>query len=509
LSRFLHTLLKSIDLEVPSGLANPEIKNLSCDSRKIEKGDLFLGLDGEKVDGGTYWAKAIDRGACAAIISKNASRLNPPKNEDPVVILPDPISLFIGKLASEFWGKPSNEICLIGVTGTNGKTTTSYLIEFLTSALGTPSALFGTLMNRWPNHEETSTYTTSFAVPLQAQLSKAVEAGGKYAVMEVSSHALSQNRVAGCDFSGAIFTNLSRDHLDYHDSMESYFEAKASLFRSHLIEDDGPRSVVNIDDKWGALLAKELNQKCWTCSLKENSQTIEKPDLYISNLQMIQDGYKGKLHTPFGSENFFSPLIGDFNLMNVLQAVGVLVQRGFPLKNLLAKLNKFPGVPGRMQLINMDGFKVKDGYPLVIVDYAHTPDGLQNALIASRSLTKKKLICVFGCGGNRDKGKRSKMGEVAAKFADYVVVTSDNPRQEDPNEIIKDIEKGITFDSEISVEPERSIAIQLAIAKAKKNDVVLIAGKGHEDYQILKDQTIYFDDREQARKALSVKKTFK
>ncbi len=508
MSRFLHTLLKAIDFEVPSGLANPEIKNLSCDSREIEKGDLFLGLDGEKVDGGAFWAKAIERGACAAIISKKASLLHPPTNEDPVVIIPEPVSLFMGKLAAYFWGKPSSEICLIGVTGTNGKTTTSFLIEFLTTSLGYPSALFGTLINRWPNHQETSKYTTTFAVPLQAQLSKAVQAGVKYAAMEVSSHALSQNRVAGCDFSGAIFTNLSRDHLDYHDSMKAYFEAKASLFRSHLIEDDGPRSVVNIDDKWGAKLAKELNKKCWTCSLKENSQATEKPDLYISNLRIMQDGYKGKLHTPFGVENFSSSLIGDFNLMNIMQAVGILVQRGLPLNDLLTALNNFPGVPGRMQLINMDGFKVQDGYPQVIVDYAHTPDGLQNALIASRSLTKKKLICVFGCGGNRDKGKRSKMGEVAAKFADHVVVTSDNPRQEDPNEIIKDIEKGITFDSEITIEPERSIAIQLAIAKAMKNDVVLIAGKGHEDYQILKDQTIYFDDREQARKALSLKTNF-
>tara|TARA_Y100001968_G_scaffold134774_1_gene122939 strand:- start:563 stop:2068 length:1506 start_codon:yes stop_codon:yes gene_type:complete len=500
-------LLKAIDLHVPPGLANPEIKNLSCDSRKIEKDDLFLGLVGEKVDGGIYWTQAIEKGACAAIISKKASLLSPPTNKDPVFISPDPVSLFMGKLAADFWGKPSSEICLIGVTGTNGKTTTSFLIEFLTTSLGHPSALFGTLINRWPSHEETSEYTTTFAVPLQAQLRKAVEAGAEYAAMEVSSHALSQNRISGCDFSGAIFTNLSREHLDFHDSMESYFDAKASLFRSHLIEDDRPRSVVNSDDKWGALLAKELNQKCWTCSLRQKFQTREKPDLYISNLQTMQDGYKGKLHTPFGSENFVSPLIGEFNLMNILQAVGILVQRGFPLNDLLPALNKFPGVPGRMQVINMDGFKVKDGYPLVIVDYAHTPDGLQNALIASRSLAKKKLFCVFGCGGNRDKGKRSKMGKIAAKIADCIFVTSDNPRQEDPIEIIKDIEKGITFDSENFLEPERSLAIQKAIAKAQKHDVVLIAGKGHENYQILKDQTIYFDDGEQARNALSLKKT--
>ena len=193
MSRYLHTLLKAIDLEVPSGLANPEIKNLSCDSREIEKGDLFLGLEGEKVDGGTYWTKAIERGACAAIISKNASLLNPPMNKDPVVISPDPMSRLMGELAADFWGKPSNELWLIGVTGTNGKTTTSYLIEFLTSELGTPSALFGTLINRWPNHEETSKYSTTIAVPLQAQLSKAVKAGVDYAAMEVSSHALAQN----------------------------------------------------------------------------------------------------------------------------------------------------------------------------------------------------------------------------------------------------------------------------------------------------------------------------
>ena len=188
MSKYLHSLLKAIDLEVPLGLANPEINNLSCDSREIETGDLFIGLEGEKVDGGTYWSKAIDSGACAALISENASRLSSPTNEDPVVILPDPISSFIGQLASEFWDKPSHEICLIGVTGTNGKTTTAYLIEFLTSALGTPSALFGTLVNRWPNHEETSTYTTSFAVPLQAKLSKAVEAGVEYVSMEAVSY---------------------------------------------------------------------------------------------------------------------------------------------------------------------------------------------------------------------------------------------------------------------------------------------------------------------------------
>jgi len=385
-------LLKLLDLVgiIPSSnLIDQEINNISFNSKEVQKGTLFLGMPGLNVDGGKFCIEAIENGAEAAIIGSAAKEIIGSIDRERILIIEDNLDYIFGHIVAEFWNSPSRKLKLIGVTGTNGKTTTSHLIEFLSSSLGNSSALFGTLINRWPNHEETSKYTTTFAVPLQAQLSKAVRAGVEYAAMEVSSHALSQNRVAGCDFSGAIFTNLSRDHLDYHDSMESYFEAKASLFRSHLIEDDGPRSVVNIDDKWGALLAKELNQKCWTCSLKENFQIREKPDLYISNLQIMQDGYTGKLHTPFGAENFFSPLIGDFNLMNILQAVGILVQRGLPLNGLLAALKKFPGVPGRMQLINMDGFKVKDGYPLVIVDYAHTPDGLQNALIASRSLTKK------------------------------------------------------------------------------------------------------------------------
>ena len=269
MSRHLHSLLEAIGIEVPSSLPNPKIKNLSCDSHNIEKGDLFLGLKGEKVDGGVFWDKALTSGACAAIISKDASLLNPASQEKSVVVFPDPIALWIGKLAADFWGEPSSKVSLIGVTGTNGKTTTSYLIEFLSSSIGIPSALFGTLVNRWPSYEETAIHTTSFAVPLQAQLDRAVKAGVELVAMEVSSHALSQHRVAGCHFSGAIFTNLSRDHLDYHDSMESYFEAKANLFRSPLLKVGNARSIVNIDDEWGALLANDLKQKCWTCSLDE------------------------------------------------------------------------------------------------------------------------------------------------------------------------------------------------------------------------------------------------
>ncbi len=502
MSRHLHSLLEAIGLEVPSYLPNPKIKNLSCDSQNIEKGDLFLGLKGEKVDGGVYWDKALASGACAAIISKDASLLNPASKEKPVVVFPDPIALWIGKLSADFWRDPSSKISLIGVTGTNGKTTTSYLIEFLSSSLGIPSALLGTLVNRWPSYEETSIHTTSFAVPLQAQLARAVKAGVELVAMEVSSHALSQQRVAGCHFSGAIFTNLSRDHLDYHDSMEMYFRAKANLFRSPLLKTGNARAIVNVDDKWGSLLANDLKKKCWTCSLDKDSHNSTKIDLFYTDLKISSDGCMGKLHTPTGSGKFFSPLVGEFNLMNTLQGIGILVQQGLPLNELLDALGKFPGVPGRMQRINIPGYTSKDGHPIVLVDYAHTPDGLKNALIASRSFTKGKLICVFGCGGDRDRGKRSKMGEVALKFSDYIVLTSDNPRQEDPQRIIKDIQVGIGCDINLLIEQDRSIAIQFAISKARKGDVVLIAGKGHEDYQILGDQKIYFDDRNQAELAL-------
>ena len=405
------------------------------------------------------------------------------------------------ELASRFIHAP-----LVAITGTNGKTTTTYLIEHLASAAGRPTALFGTLVNRWPGHSVTAQHTTAFADRLQSQLAAAAAAGARLGAMEVSSHALDQQRVAGCRFSGAVFTNLTQDHLDYHPSMQAYFEAKALLFAPPLFAPPDCTSpllaggaVVNVDDPWGRQLAERLlaaGSPCWRSSLQDPAA-----ELRIDDLTMAASGMAGSLITPVGSGSFRSPLVGRFNLMNLLQAVGVLAQQGLPLAPLLEALASFGGVPGRMERVLATGGV--EGAPAVLVDYAHTPDGLENALTACRPFTAGRLICVFGCGGDRDRSKRPLMGAIAARLADAVVVTSDNPRTEDPGRILEDVVAGIPAEAAARVEPDRAAAIALAIATAGPDDLVLIAGKGHEDYQILGSEKVHFDDREEARSCLN------
>ena len=494
MTQLLHSLLGQVGLPIPSALVNAQLQSISCDSRRISGGTLFLGLPGTTVDGGRFWRQVLADGAAAAVISQAAAAADPPGPADAVVVVPDPVALWAGELAAAFWQHPSQRLRLIGVTGTNGKTTTTHLIEHLTAESGRPAALFGTLINRWPGHSVTAQHTTAFADQLQNQLSLAVEAGAMVAAMEVSSHALDQQRVAGCRFSGAVFTNLTQDHLDYHPSMEAYFEAKALLFSSPLLQGG---AVVNVDDPWGAKLAERLQAMgttCWRSSLASPNA-----ELTIRDLQMAADGVRGVLTTPEGDGPFFSPLVGRFNLMNLLQAVGILQLQGLPLSRLLEAIPSFRGVPGRMERVSAPA---AGDSPAVLVDYAHTPDGLENALSACRPFTKGRLICVFGCGGDRDRGKRPQMGEIAARLADRVVVTSDNPRSEDPQRILADVRAGIANTIAVVVEADRAKAIAEAIASAAPDDLVLIAGKGHEDYQILATGKIHFDDREEAEKAL-------
>ncbi len=501
MTQTLHSLLQAVDLPVPVGLANPELAKLSCDSRAVGAGSLFLGLPGEQVDGGSFWPQALAAGADAAVIGQKAAVLQPPGPADAVVIVPEPVAFWIGELAAEFWQQPSSRMALIGVTGTNGKTTTSYLIEHLSAAVGRSTALFGTLVNRWPGHSSIAKHTTAFADCLQAELAAAVLAGTELGAMEVSSHALQQQRVAGCRFAGVVFTNLSQDHLDYHATMEDYFEAKAQLFQSPLLQSGDARAVVNVDDPWGAKLARRLGESCWRSSIAEGSVDRQKAELTMTDLTMTATGVKGRLISPRGEGWFASPLLGRFNLMNLLQAVGALLQQDLPLPLLLEAIADFPGVPGRMERVliaDADRSKV----PTVLVDYAHTPDGLENALTASRPFTSGHLVCVFGCGGDRDRGKRPQMGAIAARLADQLVVTSDNPRTEDPQQILDDVVAGITVDTPMTVEADRAAAIAMAIAAAAPGDVVLVAGKGHEDYQILGKTKVHFDDREQAEQAL-------
>ncbi|MEY4801600.1 MAG: UDP-N-acetylmuramoyl-L-alanyl-D-glutamate--2,6-diaminopimelate ligase [Cyanobacteriota bacterium] len=491
MTQLLHPVLQQVGLEVPLGVPNGELSGISCDSRRIGRGTLFVGLPGTQVDGGCFWPQALQAGAVAAVISEAAAALQPPGPGDAVLVAPEPLNRWAGELAAAFWSQPSRRLALIGVTGTNGKTTTTYLIEHLAVSSGRPSALFGTLVNRWPGHSVTAQHTTAFADLLQAQLAQAVEAGAQIGAMEVSSHALDQQRVAGCHFSGAVFTNLTQDHLDYHPSMQAYFEAKARLFAEPLLAGG---AVVNGDDPWGAQLVSRLGKACWRSSLEDPSA-----ELFIRDLQLGAGGVRGVLQTPAGEGAFHSPLVGRFNLMNLLQAVGALVQQGVPLAQLLEGLANFRGVPGRMERVVVgDG----GGDPAVLVDYAHTPDGLANALAACRPFTKGRLICVFGCGGDRDRSKRPQMGAIAAQLADRVVVTSDNPRTEDPLSILNDVVAGISAGTDLVVEVDRARAIALGIAAAEPCDLVLIAGKGHEDYQILGTTKIHFDDREEAEKAL-------
>ena len=343
--------------------------------------------------------------------------------------------------------------------------------------------------------DNTATHTTAFADRLQGQLAAAATAGAQFGAMEVSSHALAQQRVAGCRFAAAVFTNLTQDHLDYHASMQDYFEAKAALFSDPLLQPGPARAVVNSDDPWGLQLAERLGDRCWRSSLTQAGA-----ELRMSDLEMTARGVRGRLITPMGEGPFVSPLLGRFNLMNLLQAVGVLVQCQLPLMPLLKAIEGFRGVPGRMERVLLPGADAL--LPTVLVDYAHTPDGLENALAASRPFSRGRLICVFGCGGDRDRGKRPQMAAIAARLADRVVVTSDNPRTEDPQRILKDVVAGIPAGTDSQVEGDRAAAIAAAIAAAEPEDLVLVAGKGHEDYQILGTEKVHFDDREEAEKAL-------
>jgi UDP-N-acetylmuramoyl-L-alanyl-D-glutamate--2,6-diaminopimelate ligase len=371
---------------------------------------------------------------------------------------------------------------------------TTHLIEFFLNCTESPTALLGTLYARWPGYEKIASYTTPFAIDLQAKLAAAVQGGSKYAVMEVSSHALAQERVKECVFEVGVFTNLTQDHLDYHPTMEDYFEAKALLFSEEYLQG---RGIINLDDPYGKrLIARLPKDRVWSYSIDDANA-----DLWLSNLTYAANGVRGTLHAPNGEIAFCSPLVGQFNLANLLAAVGTLLHFGSELEQIIPHLSNFSGVPGRMERVQID----PEQDISVIVDYAHTPDSLENMLKAARPFIPGEAICVFGCGGDRDRTKRPKMGKIAAELADLAVVTSDNPRTEDPERILEDVLAGIPSETKPIVEGDRAKAIRTAILEAKPGDGVLIAGKGHEDYQILGTEKIHFDDREQAREALQLR----
>jgi UDP-N-acetylmuramoyl-L-alanyl-D-glutamate--2,6-diaminopimelate ligase len=472
-----------------------EVKGLTTNSLACQPGDLFIGMPGTRVDGGEFWPSAIASGAVAALVSPTAAQKRPHTNTDVACVIPaaDMVQA-CAQVATAFYDYPAQKLQLVGVTGTNGKTTTTHLIEFLLNQANPSTALFGTLYARWPGYQKTAAHTTPFAIDLQQNLAASVAAGCGYGVMEVSSHALAQGRVLGCGFEVSVFTNLTQDHLDYHRDLEDYFAAKALLFSPGYLKG---RAIINLDDVYGQRLIDQLPaEQVWSYSTQD-----PKADLWTSDLTYEANGVSGTLHTPKGAIAFRSPLVGQFNLANLLAAVGTALHLGLDLETIVAALPQFVGVPGRMERVQIN---TKQDIS-VIVDYAHTPDSLENLLKAARPFIKERMICVFGCGGDRDRTKRPQMGKIAADLADLAIVTSDNPRTEDPERILQDILAGIPETVKPLVICDRAESIRTAILQAQPGDGVLIAGKGHEDYQILGTEKIHFDDREQARAALELR----
>ena len=482
----LDELIEHLDYKDLANFKNVEVTGISYNSKTTKPGDIFVCLTGEYTDGHEYAPNAIENGAVALLVEHKVDAGKTPQ------IIVSSTRHKIADIADRFYSSPSKGINLIGITGTNGKTTVTHLIQKILEENGQKCALIGTLGYKLTSGGEyrDAKHTTPQAPELQATLRmiKDVEKIDNV-VMEVSSHALEQNRVGGCQFNGAVLTNLTQDHLDYHITMDNYFEAKALLFKGL---EEGNFAVINLDDNYAERFLSVIPEgvRIFTYGVKKDAD-IKAKDIHFSlngaefTLALKNEEYKVNLH-----------MNGMFSVYNVLAAVTASTAMGIEIKTSLKALENVKGVAGR--------FEVVAKKPLVIVDYAHTPDGLENVLNSAREITPDdgKLICLFGCGGDRDATKRPKMGAIAEKIADKIIITSDNPRSEDPQQIITDIIAGLknVNPETVIVEPDRGHAIALLKTIAGNNDVVVIAGKGHENYQILKDRTIHFDDREEARK---------
>jgi len=489
----LSELLKEITPEavVSNYAADLDVAGIAYDSRKVEPGFLFVAIPGSKVDGHNYIAQAVERGASVIFCERPVEVAE----GIAVVRVPD-CRLALAALAACFYGHPDRKMRLIGVTGTNGKTTVTNLIKWLLEAKGYKIGLIGTICNMAGDKKLPADHTTPESLELFQLLKTMEEEGCQYVAMEVSSHALSQGRVSACDYAAAVFTNLTQDHLDYHGSMGAYLQSKIKLFRMlDPAAGENRYGVVNINDKAGSAFSEHCKAPVITYGSDEDGITLRL-------LYYTPSGRGTKFALTYNGQLYRAemPLIGKFNVYNALSAMAVAIQEGMTVEECIEALAKAPQVSGRFELID-EGQNFD-----VVVDYAHTPDGLKNLLSAARKLKPRRLITVFGCGGNRDKGKRPIMGHIAGSFSDVVIITSDNPRYEDPADIIGQIELGVLeVDNNYLVEANRERAIALAINMAESGDMVIVAGKGHEDYQIIGNQTIHFDDREVARAELRKK----
>ena len=480
-----------------------QISAVTCDSRKVTSGTLFFALHGATADGHKFISAAVRSGAAAVILE---DAVDSPTGIPWVRVADGRAAM--ARIAAEFYNNPTLRLPLVGITGTNGKTTTSYLIEAILAEAGLAPAVLGTISYRFGATRIEASHTTPESTELQAALRQLADAGARSFVMEVSSHALEQKRVDGCHFDVGIFSNLTRDHLDYHKTMESYLESKQRLFSDLLrptVAKPQRRAVINMDDQYGAVIAGRAGCPVITYGIEYRG------DVQATDMSSSVNGFSGTLVTPKGAVNFTSRLVGRFNLSNILAAVSAGIALDLPLEAIKTGIETHATVPGRMERVdNTLGITL-------LVDYAHTGDALENVLSTLKTLATARIITVFGCGGDRDTGKRPIMGRIAARMSDLAIVTSDNPRSEDPFAILAQVKAGITplgireytqeelknsfSEKGFVLQENRAEAIRLAVRLARPGDIVLLAGKGHEDYQIIGKTKQHFDDREQAAQA--------
>jgi UDP-N-acetylmuramyl-tripeptide synthetase len=474
-----------------TGGANVEVSDVTHDSRRACEGTLFAAVRGANLDAHSFVGQVMGQGAAGVI-----SELERPENFSGVWIEVPEIRRAMALAAAEVYGHPSRELQLVGITGTNGKTTTTYLVAAIADAAGEPVAMTTTVEYRVGDERWKAERTTPEATDMQRILRRAVDTGCKTAVMESSSQAIDLHRCDALRYAVAVFTNLTRDHLDYHGTMDNYFAAKRRLFDGSL--GGRPRSsVINIDDERGAVLARELEGE----GARVLRYSLAAPsDVTAERVEHSLEGTRFLLKTPSGSRELHSPLVGRPHIYNILAAVATGLELGYDLELISRAVESCAGAPGRFERVRHGGaFSV-------VVDYAHTDDALLNVLRTARDVARGRIITVFGCGGDRDRSKRAPMGQAAASLSDVVILTSDNPRTEAPEQIFSDIEEGLRSTSKPYEKiADRREAITRAVAEAREGDLVLIAGKGHEDYQIIGKQVSHFDDKEVAREALKAR----
>ena len=492
ISRDLQELLQALPLVRVEGEGQVKVRGLAYHTAHVKPGFLFFCLEGNKYDGHDFIPQALEAGAAAIVLEKEREVKGAAK-----VVVPS-VRAAMAIISQQFYDSPAARLRLIGVTGTNGKTTTTHLIEALLTARGWKTGMLGTIKYLISGESFPALATTPEAPDLQRILHLMVERGVQYGVMEVSSHALELGRVSGCDFDIAVLTNITGDHLDFHKNFERYLAAKGKLFSQlggSFFKGLRPRfAVINRDDPHFDFFLRQSTVQVLTYGIKGPA------DIKALDIKVNDAGVSYELHIPWGRELFSLKLAGRFNIYNALAATSVALLEKIPLSAIKEVLEKISGVRGRFERVDL-------GQPFtVIVDYAHTPDGLENILQSARDFVKGKIITVFGCGGERDRSKRPLMGRIAAKYSDYSILTSDNPRGEDPWQIIEEVEVGLKeikgFGTGYTIQPERYEAIKFGIELARPGDMVIIAGKGHENYQIFSDFTIPFNDREVAEEII-------